>query len=786
MRDLPDVSLFAANGENNSFYPICLPYEGCTGVNPAFMEVFAVGGTSASSPAMAGIMALINQKYGRQGQANLILYPLATQHPSVFHDVTVGSNVVPCLPGSPSCTPSTVNDNTKGFNTLGHFYAGPGYDRATGLGSVDANLLVQYWNSLSFTPSNTALDVSQTTFTHGTPVNLSVAVTGSGGTPSGDIGLLTTQSPAAANVSLNELTLKSGAASATVNNFPGGQYQLTARYAGDTVFAPSSSTPVTLNVAPEASNVIVSGSYWNNIANSFAPIANGASFPYGTYIAIDAQPIGINAPQGGSDGIATGTVTFTDTVGSNNISSSPLNLNVKGIAEWQATLSQPVGSNNVNASYSGDASFVASTSSMPLTFTITKAATLASLDARPSPVALGSPTTLEIEVSNRFSSPPCLGGGCTFYFPGPASPIGTVTFSFGNTVLGTVPLIPPLNNFFSSGATLNVTSLPLGTDTVTATYSGDGNYTSATAKFNVVVENAATLSGSANPSSINQAEFTQVTATAAGLKGLPVPTGTVSFFAAGVASDWGDTEPLTNGSATSIALPGGLFFPPANGQMNVLISVSYSGDSTYGPATGTVPLTVSQGFLPHFTVNATPVTIASPGATTGNSSTITVAPSNGFTGAVYLSCVLHSSPTGAVDLPTCGVPSNSLDITGTNAVTATMTINSTAPSSSALIYPLPPGQVWFVAEAVTGVLILLFFWMSVRRRHWRLAAASFLLLLSIAGSLVGCGGGSTTPPSPPPPVNPGTTPGSYTFTVNGSFTANGVSQAQSTVIVTIQ
>ncbi len=434
-RDLPDVSLFAADGENDSFYPICLPGEGCTGVNPAFMEVFAVGGTSASSPAMAGIMALVNQKYGRQGQANFVLYPLAAQHPVVFHDVSTGSNEVPCLPAPPSCSLSTANDNTKGFSTLG-YYAGPGFDQATGLGSVDANLLVQYWNSLGFTPSNTSLNLSQTTFTHGTPVNVNVAVTGSGGTPSGDIGFLNT---------------------------------------GDTVFAPSSSTPVTLNVAPEASNVVVSGSYWNNSTNSFAPVTNGAGFPYGTYISMDAQPVGVNAPQGGSDGIATGTVTFTDTVASNNIGSGPLNLNVKGVAEWQATLAQPVGLNSVTASYSGDASFLASTSSTPLTFTITKATTFAFLVARPSPVALGSTTALELEVSNRFSGPLCLNGGCTFYFSPPVSPTGTVTFSLGNTVLGTVSLVPDYNNVFSSRVTLNVASLPLGTDTVTATYDGDAN-----------------------------------------------------------------------------------------------------------------------------------------------------------------------------------------------------------------------------------------------------------------------------------------------------------------------
>jgi hypothetical protein len=776
MRDLPDISLFAGNGENDSFYPICLPADGCGGRNPAYFEITAVGGTSASSPAMAGIMALVNQKYGRQGQANFILYPLATQHPAVFHDISIGSNDVPCQAG-PSCTLSTVNDNTKGFNTLGHYYAGAGYDQATGLGSVDANLLVQNWNSLSFAASNTSLSVSQTTFTHGTPVNLNIAVTGSGGTPSGDIGLLTTQSSAAANISLNELTLKNGAASATVSNFPGGQYQLTARYAGDTVFAPSSSAPVTLNVAPEASNLIVSGSYWNNSTNSFTPIANGASFPYGTFIAIDAQPIGVNAPQGSSDGIATGTITLTDTVGSNSISSGPLNLNVKGIAEWQATLSQPVGSNSVSASYSGDASFNASTSSAPLAFTITQAPTLAFLVARPSPVALGSATTLEMDVSNGFSGPPCLNGGCTFYFPGPASPTGTITFSFGNTVLGTVSLVPSFNNFFSSGATLNVTSLPLGKDVVTATYSGDGNYTSATATFTVAVENAPTLSASAAPSTITQAEFTAITATVTGPQGLPVPTGTIDFAApAGSSHNWIDRETLSNGTTTSRAMPGSPFFG------NVAVDVYYSGDTNYGPADINVSVTVTQGSVPPFTLAATPVTVAAPGATT--TSTITVTPSNGFTGAVYLSCVLASSPTLAVHPPTCSVPSSPLNITGTSAVTAVMTINSTAPSSSALLYPMPRGQRWFGAEIATGMFVSLLLWMSIRRRHWRLATASLLLLLSIVGGLVGCGGGSTK--TPPPLLNPGTTPGSYTFTVSGSFAANGVSQAQSTVTVTIQ
>jgi subtilase family serine protease len=127
VRDLPDVSLFAASGENDTVYPICTFTGECV-VSDGKLTIGIVGGTSASSPAMAGIMALVNQKYGPQGQANFTLYPLAAQHPSAFHDITTGSNVVPCQSGSPNCALSAANDNTNGFFTLSGFYATKGYD----------------------------------------------------------------------------------------------------------------------------------------------------------------------------------------------------------------------------------------------------------------------------------------------------------------------------------------------------------------------------------------------------------------------------------------------------------------------------------------------------------------------------------------------------------------------------------------------------------------------------------------------------------------------------------
>ncbi len=782
-RDLPDVSLFASGGGNGSFYPVCIGPYSCMPESDGFYQIAAVGGTSASSPAMAGILALINQKFGPQGQANFILYPLAAQHPTVFHDITMGSNDVPCLIGSPNCSNSTLNDNTKGLLTLGHYPATPGYDQATGLGSVDANLLVKFWNSVSFQPSTTALSLNETTFPHGTPVQLNISVTGNGGTPTGDIGLVTTATPAI-NTSLSKLTLQSGAASGTFNDLPGGQYQLTAKYTGDTTFAPSNSSPVTLNVAPEASTVSLSASTWSNSSNAFVPVTNGGSYPYGSFIVIDAQPRGASAPAGSLDGLATGTVTFTDSITGGSVTSGPVSILSLGLAEWLPRLSLPVGSNSVVAAYGGDSSFHASSKATPFTFTVTKAQPAAFLDAKPSPVALGSPTMLNMLVGLNYDSPLPAPPSSTFGSSSPASPTGTVTFSFGNTVLGTTPMVPFANSFYNSQAVLSTGSLPLGMDTVTATYSGDANYLSATSTFNVNVEQVATLSAAANPSTLTQVEFTAITATVTGDSGQPVPTGTVNFFAAGVGSDWSDRQTLKSGSATSIALPAGIFLPGTGS-----VDVSYFGDSVYGPADVSVSLTVTQGTTPPFTFNATAVTIASPGATTNNTSTIGVTPGNGFTGAVYLSCVLTALPSGALFPPTCNLPA-SVNISGANAVSTTMTISSTAPSTGASFSspqnwgsPRPP---WLPAATPLAMAGVLLFLGILAQRRTRLRLAGFLFLFAILSGLAGCGGGSTGSGGGGGIPIPGTTAGSYTFTVSGSFTQDGVSQAQTTVTVSIQ
>lgn len=162
-RDLPDVSLFAGNSFG-SFYVVCQADSDPDGsghscdLNSPFMHFVGVGGTSASSPAFAGIMALVNQKLGSpQGFANPVLYNLAATQPvsscnssrspansCIFNDTTEGTNAVPCLAGTADCI---VRIPTDSFGVLPGYSAGVGFDLATGLGSVNVTNLVNSWGS---------------------------------------------------------------------------------------------------------------------------------------------------------------------------------------------------------------------------------------------------------------------------------------------------------------------------------------------------------------------------------------------------------------------------------------------------------------------------------------------------------------------------------------------------------------------------------------------------------------------------------------------------------------
>jgi len=128
-RYLPDVSLTAAGHDGY--------------VIQQRSSLFIASGTSASAPAFAGILAIVNQLTNQaNGNPNPRLYALASQVPSAFHDITSGSNAVPCAAGTPDC----VDGLTAGYS------AGPGYDLTTGWGSIDAYVFVHAWQTSTAPP----------------------------------------------------------------------------------------------------------------------------------------------------------------------------------------------------------------------------------------------------------------------------------------------------------------------------------------------------------------------------------------------------------------------------------------------------------------------------------------------------------------------------------------------------------------------------------------------------------------------------------------------------------
>src|ERR1700723_71537 len=171
VRDLPDVSLFAGNGIWGHYYPFCYsdPSAGnggapCTGTPNTWS---GAGGTSFSSPIMAGIQALVNQKTGeRQGNPNPVYYDLAaaeygasgdsscnstlgntTGSSCIFYDVTQGDMDVNCLETVNCYLPSGTNGvlSTSDGSYEPAYGTATGWDFATGVGSVNAYNLVHAW-----------------------------------------------------------------------------------------------------------------------------------------------------------------------------------------------------------------------------------------------------------------------------------------------------------------------------------------------------------------------------------------------------------------------------------------------------------------------------------------------------------------------------------------------------------------------------------------------------------------------------------------------------------------
>lgn len=251
-RTVPDIS-FSSSGHDG--YLICLAYAGypCVPNAQGLTVVRAVAGTSAATPSMAGIQALLDQEEGGSlGNINPALYRLATTPAnSVFHDVTVtSSGITDCEVGTPSmCNNSTPSPTALQGGEPGYVVSA-GYDLATGLGSLDAYNLLRNWNSTPALATPTVdLVLSQTLITAGQSIQFTASMFPANPIPTGTVQFVVNGQNISAPIGL-----AAGTASSTYSQFGTTQNNsVQAVYSGDDVYAPAVSEVMKFVVNPAGS-----------------------------------------------------------------------------------------------------------------------------------------------------------------------------------------------------------------------------------------------------------------------------------------------------------------------------------------------------------------------------------------------------------------------------------------------------------------------------------------------------------------------------------------------------
>lgn len=822
-RDLPDVSLFASNGFDSSFYIVC--QRDASGTNSCNLNDFeftfqAAGGTSASAPAFAAMMALVNQKQAttqtpapRQGNANYVLYQLfkkqlnttpalncnSSSTPAsacTFNDVTTGNralansstgnNDVPCTGASTNCSSKTVGTDgvlvTTASPSTPAYSTTTGYDLATGLGSVNAANLVNNWESVTFLPSTTTLSAtvngnavtSITGIAHGTPVNLSSSVAaghGSTGTPSGQIVLMATPNPipgsGSGNFAIEALTLASGAASGTGVILPGGTYTLTSHYQGDGTFGSSDSTPgIPVNITSEPSKTLISIPTFDpntGLENGNTP----TTLAYGSlYLAridvgnaqakLSYPPQQICTPPA----CPTGTITWTDSLNSGPatlLDGGTFALNGSGFTEDQL-INLGGGTHVLSANYGGDGSFSASSANYFLTITPVPGTQL-SVSSGQAGAIVGSPLTLHILGIPGIS----IGANAT----------GTVSVFDGSTlVAGPLPVAclyclagdPP-----DFSASVQLTFAVSGNHSITAQYSGDADYAAATSSVFVInALNATTSSVTAISSNVMYGATVTVTAivdtnissTNAALK----PTGMVVFGTTFDGNINGSSVTATPDAKGNWELQSTATFTPSNTEA---VTATYSGDPNYASSGSTISIQVN---IPDFSLpQTTNITVT---AGQSQTATINVAPLSANPSTVTLVVPTTQLPAGM----TISFSPSTVNLNGAS-VPVTVTITTTGPSGgpagSTMAEAKPRREPWStlpwqLGSLASGLLMLLTFLIPRKRKSYRvplLAGAVFFVCLAL-----GCGGGSISGGTG---SSGGPIPASVTLTTSNAKVATG-------------
>jgi hypothetical protein len=428
----------------------------------------AVGNISGGAPIYA------TESAGRASQTTITS---TTASPVTGQPVSIGVRVAGTSPGAGVPAPSgdvVVTDGThscqaalsgsNGVSTgscsltedsAGTYSITAGYPGDANFGSSQTSSATTV--TVGPAPSKTTITSTTASPVTGQPVTIAVQVAGKyPGTgvaaPSGAVtvtdGTRTCQA---------SLTGSNGTAtgSCQITEDAAGSYSLTASYPGDANFATSTTAQATtLTVGPAPSKTTITSTTARPVAGQPIIIevrtagkytGTGISAPSGR-VTVTGGTNSCQAALSGSGGVSTGSCQLTE-------ASS--------------------GSHSLTASYPGDANFGSSTSPA-VAVTVAKATTKTSLTLSASTVTYGNDKTLKLTAT------------VTPQFTG--TPTGTVTITAGTTTLCVVKLSARTGSCTPASAT----SLGAGSHTLTASYSGDGNFDSSAAAKTVKITKATT------------------------------------------------------------------------------------------------------------------------------------------------------------------------------------------------------------------------------------------------------------------------------------------------------
>jgi hypothetical protein len=813
-RDLPDVSFFSGNGLLGSAYLVCVSAAGsCVNSTSPTTEPVAqeVGGTSAGTPAMAGVMALINQKMGAtQGSPNAELYSIAAKQSygscssetaggsCSFHDVDQGTIAMPCASGSLDCTVSHSGDN---IGLLSGYNAGAGFDNASGLGSLNVANVVNAWTStVGTTPATVTVKPAQNSIAINQSLSVAVEVSGSSGTPTGNVTI------AGGGYDGGAQALASGSYTFTIpaNSLPAGSLTITGSYAGDATYAEASGTASvtvtkiapTVTVTPTPSTVgantvvnvqiNVSGPSGSSTPTGTVQLSGGG-FTGGTCTLLASGGCLVQIPQNtltnGNDTLTasysgdsnyqsgTGTAVEVDTALAPTMTVAPSATTTTTVSTIQVAFTvtgtgpTPTGTVAIGGMYGSSVSDGTCTlTSGTCTMTVQPGSLYGGNDVitgyySGDKTYLPEEKTVEVTVNKVTPTFSAVPSSTSIYTNDPltingtvsnaaVAPTGLVTFSGGAFVGDYAPVVNSQYSFVIPAG-----ELAAGNDTITASYGGDNIFYPTSAKISIAVTQwvkvAPTIAVTLASQSIYTGQQLNVAVTVSGSGG--PGTGTVTLSSGG-----STLAPVTiQGGTANIPVPQYFFSPGTD-----TFTVSYSGDPTYLAGTATVTVTV----------NSSSFTLASPNSLTlspgqQNAENVTIQTSSGYSGQITLACTLASQPSGAVDLPTCSGPT--VDLSGSTEITSVLV--STIGGSASTSRPALPGPAGFGGAALA---FLCFLGIPARRRGWRnllgvLVLAFVFFSMGACGGGGGGGGGSGGGGGGGGSTG-GTTAGTYTFTLTGT------------------